>query len=118
MTTLVQDVIALLKTLAPAGGIWYQINTTQPPTYPYIAIQRVVNTSNVSLSGPSDLQNTRFQFDIYSRSVSESMSIEVALEALLAASTITNVPLTSQDFYDDVVKVFRVSKDYSLWARN
>ena len=118
MTTLVQDVQALLATLAPAGGVWYGINTTEPPTYPYIVWQRIVSVANVSLAGPSNRQNTRVQIDIISLTIGEASAIETALEALMAGASIVNVPLSSQDTYEDAIKAFRIIKDFSLWATN
>ena len=44
------------------------------------------------------------QIDIYSRTVSEAASIETAIETLMSASAIVNVPLSSQDLYEDQVK--------------
>lgn len=117
MTTLIEDLQTLLAPLA-SGGSWYGVNTTEPPVYPFIVFNRVVSTPNVSLDGPSDLQNTRVQIDIYSRQISEAASIEAALEAAMVAWPVTNVPLSSMDMYEDTVRAFRVSKDYSVWARN
>ena len=118
MTTLVEDVQALLTALAPAGGVWYGINTTEPPIYPFIVWQRVVSSPNVGLGGPSDQQNTRVQIDIFSTRIQEASAIEMTLEATLAAASIVNVPLSSQDLYEDAIRAFRVSKDYSVWATN
>lgn len=118
MATLVEDLVALLSTLAPAGGVWYGANTNTPPTYPYIVVQRVASEANVALGGPSLMQNTRVQVDIYARSVAESVSIESALEALFAGWSVQNVPLLSQDYFDEEVRAYRVSKDYSVWATN
>lgn len=118
MSTLIEDVGAVIATLAPAGGVWYSVNTQESPQYPYIVYQRISSTANVSLLGASDMQNTRVQIDIYAQQISQAASLETALEAVFAASAISNVPLTSQDFYEDSVKAFRVSKDYSIWATN
>jgi hypothetical protein len=117
MTTLIEDLKALIAPLA-AGGAWYAVNSQQPPTYPYIVFQRIVSTPNVSLSGPSSMQNTRFQIDIYSLSIAEAVGIEDSLEAAMTAWAVQNVPLSSQDFFEDAVRAFRVSKDYSVWATN
>ena len=118
MTTLVEDIQTLLSTLAPAGGVWYGNNTTEPPTYPFIVWQRVVSSPNVGLGGPSDQQNTRIQVDIFSTRIQEATAIETALEAVFAATSIVNVPLSSQDMYEDTIRAFRVSKDYSVWSVN
>lgn len=117
MTVLLEDLQTLLQPLA-VGGAWYGVNTTEPPVYPYVVWQRISSTPNVTLAGQSDLQNTRVQIDIYSRRISEASAIESALEGAMASSAIVNVPLSSQDLYDEMVKAFRVSKDYSVWARN
>lgn len=117
MTTLIEDLQALLNPLS-TGGSHYAVNETEPPVYPFIVFQRIVSTANVNLSGVSDMQNTRVQIDIYARKISEATAIETALEAAFAASSITNVPISSQDLYEDVVKAFRISKDFSVWSKN
>ena len=117
MTTFIEDIQALLSPLA-GGGSWYAVNTVEPPTYPFIAWTRVSSTPNVSLSGPTLLQNTRIQIDIFSRSVKEMFAIEAALEAAFAASAITNVPLSSADAFEDQVRAHRCTKEYSVWSTN
>mgnify|MGYP003336237320 FL=1 len=114
---LVTDIQAVLNPLA-SGGAWYGINTTEPPVYPFIVWQRVVSTTNNTLRGASDLQNTRVQIDIFSRSVSESVSIEDAVESAMASASFTNLLVSSQDIYESEVKAFRITKDYSVWATN
>lgn len=117
-SVLLQDIQALLITLAPAGGVFYGLNTTEPPAYPYIVWQRIASTANVALGGSSAMQNTRIQVDIMSRTIAEVASIETALEAAFAASSIVNVPISSQDIYEDLVRAFHVMKEYSIWATN
>lgn len=117
MTTLIEDLQALLNPLV-AGGSHYQINQLEAPTYPFIVFQRISSTPNVSLTGPSDFQNTRIQVDIFALRVSDTTAIENAVNAAFAASAISNVPLSSQDFYEDPVKAFRISLDFSIWSTN
>lgn len=117
MTTLIEDVQALLQPLA-AGGSWYAVNTTEPPSYPFIVWHRVVSTTNNTFDGASDLQNTRIQVDVFSRQISEANSIADSVTAAFAASSIKNVQISSQDFYEDPVKAYRVSLDFSIWATN
>ena len=118
MTTLIEDVQALLNPLA-SGGAWYGINTQQPPTLPYIVFQRVSSTANVAMGGASALQNTRIQVDIYGDRQSDCETVEQSIEAAMAAwPTWQNVPLLSQDFYEQDVRLYRVSKDYSVWSTN
>ena len=115
MPTLIEQVQALLDPLA-AGGAWYGANTTQQPVYPYIVWQRIVSIPNVSLQGPSDMQNTNVQIDIYARQISQAAGIETAMEAALAAASLSNVPTLSQDFYEPDVKAYRLLKEYSFWS--
>jgi hypothetical protein len=118
MTALIQDVQALLTTVAPAGGVWYAINGTQPPVYPFIVWTRVVSTANACLHGPSNLQNTRIQVDIYSRRISEASALETAVEAAFAAWAVQNVPVSSVDGFEEEVRAYRITKDYSVWSTN
>lgn len=117
MTTLVQDLQTLLAPLV-AGGAWYGGNTQEPPTYPFITWQRVSSTPNVTLDGQTDQQNTRVQIDIIARTVAEAVAIESALEAAMSAWSVVNVPISSQDTYEDEVRAYRISKDYSIWSTN
>lgn len=117
-TTLLQDVQALLATLAPAGGVSYGLNTASPTAYPYIVWRRTASAPNVSLRGPSQLQSTHLQIDIYSRTVAEAAAIETALEAAFTAWSVQNVPLLSFDLVDPDTRAYRVVKEYSVWATN
>lgn len=94
------------------------VNTAEPPQFPFITYQRIISTSNVSLQGQSDVQNTRVQIDIYSLKLTEAFAFESAIEAAFLAWPVQNVALSSQDFYEDALKAFRVSKDYSVWGSN
>ena len=118
MTTLVEDLQSLLNPLA-TGGAWYGANTQQPPVLPYIVFQRITSTANVALGGSSAMQNTRVQIDIYAERQSDCESVEQTIESAFSAwPTWQNVPLLSQDFYEQEVRLYRVSKDYSVWSTN
>ncbi len=118
MSNLQQDIYALLAPIAPAGGVWQLSNTREPPVYPYVVFSRVSSTDNVSLGGPSAMQSTRVQVDMYALKLSEINALETAVETAFKAWAVQNVPLSSQDFYDDQVKAFRTSRDFSVWATN
>ena len=105
-----------MSTIAPAGGVWYAVNITQPPVYPFIVWSRVVSTANAALQGPSDLQNTRVQVDIYSRRISEAVALESAVEAAFAGWAVQNVPVLSADGFEEEVRAYRITKDYSVWS--
>jgi hypothetical protein len=117
MSALIEDLQALLNPLA-AGGAFYALNTTEPPTYPYIVFQRVASDANVALGGPSVLQNTRVQVDVYSLRIAEASAIGKAVDAAFAAWSVQNVPGVLQDLTDDTTRSYRTSRDYSIWAVN
>jgi hypothetical protein len=114
----IEQLQVVLATLAPAGGVFYGVNTAQPPVYPFIVWQRVVSNANAVLQGPTDLQNTRVQVDIYSRSLQQAAQLETALEAAMAAWSVQNVPISSVDVYEEEVRAYRITKDYSIWSTN
>lgn len=118
MTTLVESVQSVLAPLVPAGGSWYQINTAEPPTLPYIVFGRIPSPANVTLQGPSGLQNTRLQIDLYSRSVQELIALGDALETAMAAASFTNVQLTQRDLYEADTKLHRSCYEFSVWSTN
>ncbi len=134
MTKLVEDLQAFIAgAVSPAGGVWYGMNTSQPapsgrPVMPFVTWNRIVSTDNVSLGGPSDLQNTRIQIDAVGDRLSDVEALIDALDVAFAAQAaafaagtpgaIANVPISSQDLYEDAIKAFRRVRDYSVWATN
>lgn len=118
MTTLNQDIQTLLATLAPAGGVFYGLNTAQPVAYPYIVWVRTASDPNVSMRGQSTLQNTNIQIDLYSRAVDQLVALETALEVAFAAWPVQNVPTLSFDMPDPETRAYRTVKEYSVWATN
>jgi hypothetical protein len=126
VSTLLQDIQAALVALAPNGRsanfAWNMVNTAEPAVYPYVIFQRVISTDNNTLSGPTSLQNTRIQVDVIDRQAgaADALATQVRTALLAAFSTFPQacVPLTTFDAYEDAVKAFRVSADYSIWATN
>ena len=121
MTTLVQDIDAALAALAPAGGVWNGANTREPAgaaVVPYIIFLRIVSTVNNSLSGPSNLQNTRVQIDVLDRTYSSAAALAEQVAVAIATAFPQSVQVSSFDTYESVVKAHRVSSDFSIWSTN
>jgi len=124
MATLIQAVETLLDPIA-AGGAWYGINPNEPLATdsvgrpkPYITFQRVVNADNVSLGGPSAMQSTRLQVDYFAPRIADAVALSKAGDNALLAGFVAPyacIPLTSQDLYEEPVRLWRVSRDYSIW---
>lgn len=118
MTVLLQDIQTALAPLA-TGGVWYGVNDSQPAVAPFIVYSRVVSTTNNSLQGPSDLQNTRVQVDVYARTIAQAESISDAVAvAMQSGPWRSSVALSSQDFYEADPRLYRISRDFSVWATN
>lgn len=110
-----QRLYAALDPLA-VGGAWFQINTAEPPTYPFIVFTRVVSPQNVNLNGASDLQNTRVQVDLFVRDDSLLETLEDAIDAAIATAFPQSLPISTQDLYEDAAKAYRSLREYSIWG--
>jgi hypothetical protein len=120
MTTLLEDVAAALDAIVPIGGAWPGMNMLEPPAKaadgtvaPYIVFLRVISVDNVNLQGPSNVQNTRLQVDIFAPRYSDAESTRLAVDA--AMDGMRAIPLSCQDVYEDVPKLFRITREFSLW---
>lgn len=117
MTTLVEQVQAILNPLA-AGGSSFGMNFKQPPIYPYITFFRVVNATDMTMDGPTDMQSTPVQIDCWSKSVSEVMALAASVQAAMLAGLVIGA-ITVRDLPPDPeVKVYRVSLDFNCWSTN
>lgn len=113
--TIQEQLLALLLGTTAAAGRVYPMTAPDGVAKPYIAYQRISANSENILFGSSGLINTRMQIDVYSNTYAEANTIAAQVDALMSAWTVQNVSLSAQDFYEDVVKLFRVSTDYSIW---
>lgn len=96
-----------------AGGVW-NLRAAQNTNPPYIAWQRVISTTNNSLRGASDVQNTRVQIDAYATSYTAADALGSAIEAAVVG--IGAIKISEQDFFEDDTRLYRVSQDFSLWT--
>lgn len=113
--TIQQQLAELLSGATATGTRVYPMAAPDGVLKPFITYQRIsVNSENV-LSGASGLTNTRMQIDVFATTYGEACAIASQVEALMAAWSVQNVSVLSQDFYEDTVKLFRVSADYSIW---
>lgn len=108
---------ALQAILAPlaSGGAW-NLRAASGTVAPYIVWQRIISATNNSLAGASNVQNTRVQIDAYALDYLTADALSTAIETALAASNISSVKLTEQDFFEDDVLLYRISQDFSLWT--
>ena len=113
--TVQEQILALLSGGTAAGTRVYPLTAPDQVVKPYITYQRISSNSENVLSGNSGLTNTRMQIDVYATTYAEATSIAVQVDALMSAWSVQNVSIQLQDFFEDQVKLFRISHDYSLW---
>ena len=113
--TIAQQVLTLLSGATAAGARVYPLTAPDGVQKPYITYQRISSNSENVLCGSSGLTNTRVQIDVYATTYAQATSISAQVEVLMSAWAVQNVSILLQDFFEDQVKLFRISHDYSLW---
>lgn len=113
--TIAEQILALLAGATAAGARVYPLTAPDGVAKPYITYQRISSNSETVLAGSSGLTNTRMQIDVYATTYAQATSIATEVDALMSAWLVQNVSILLQDFYEDQVKLYRISHDYSLW---
>ena len=104
----------LLNALAAGGA--HQDIARQGATAPYLVWLLVASPTNNSLQGASNVQNTRIQVDCYAASQAARQTLADVVVAAMAASSLSNVRLSSQNLYEPEVKLFRTMLEFSIWS--
>lgn len=110
-----QQLVTLLSGATDAGAQVSPLTAPDGTVAPYITYQRISANSENVLSGSSGVVNTRMQIDVYADSYAQAQTIAAQVDALMAAWSVQNVSVLSQDIYEDLVKLYRISQDYSIW---
>lgn len=113
--TIAEQILALLDGGTAAGARVYPLTAPDGAVKPYITYQRISSNSENVLSGNSGLTNTRMQIDVYATTYGQATSIAAQVDALMSVWSVQNVSVLLQDFFEDQVKLYRISHDYSLW---
>lgn len=109
------DIQALLAPLV-SGRCYPLVNTSTAIVKPYLTFQVVSNVPTVSLDGPSNLENRRVQIDVWADTYGAAKSLEATIKTTMQGSSFVNIPLLTQDFYEEETKLYRVSMDFSVWS--
>jgi hypothetical protein len=81
---------------------------------PYMVFQRIATVAENTLADGQSIQHTRFQVDVYEATYEAVQALaQLAINAALALPQC--VQLLEQDLYEGVVKLHRVSLDFSIW---
>jgi hypothetical protein len=111
----IDDRIQVLLNPLASGGAFQDI-AIQGAVTPYIVWMMVTSTTNNSLAGASDVQNTRLQIDCYAATQASRKALADSVVTALAAADFQNVQLTSQNLYEQDVKLFRALLEFSVWS--
>lgn len=117
------DLRTHLLTVAEVGErIFPIVRPSQGPglTLPAITYQRIAGVPMNDLDGDDgNLLNIRMQIDVWATTHDAVKLIAEAVRARMqvAAATFRAVLLLDQDVYEEEVKIFRVSMDFSCWYR-
>jgi hypothetical protein len=81
----------------------------------YITYQNIINSPENTLADGISINNTRMQIDCWADDYSTVKALADSVATALAAASFTNIPKSTRDGYEPVVKKFRVILDYSFW---
>lgn len=110
-----EQLFALLNPLV-SGRCWPSV-AEQGAVAPYIIYQEVVSPTSNTLDGATDLQNFRYQIDIYARSSREVSLISAIIDRVISLSALQNMKLNGHSSRDPDTKLHRSTVDYSIWAK-
>lgn len=114
--TLEDQLFSLLNPLA-AGGCW-PLLAAQGTATPYITYQSVISTTNNTLQGASDTQNTRMQIKAYASTYTAAKLLGKSIDTAMSGAAFTNIKLTDQMLPEPDTRLYCAMLDYSIWSKN
>lgn len=99
-----------------ASGGAHQDIAAQGAVAPYLVWTLITSNINNTLAGASNAQNARVQIDGYATTPTLRRSLGDAIEAALAASSLSNVELTQANHFEHETKLYRITLDFSIWT--
>lgn len=82
---------------------------------PYITYHTVVNSPVVTLDDGVPINNTRMQIDCFASTYPEAKQLAMDIASAMQTASFKVVPRSTQDLYEDAMKIYRVSQDFSIW---
>lgn len=100
-----------------SGRCYPVVNRSVDIVSPYITFQVITATPEVTLDGPCGTENLRVQIDVWAETFGASKSLASQVKAAMQTASFVNVPIMSQDLFEEVTQEHRVSMDYSIWSQ-
>ena len=92
----------------------------QEATLPAITYQRISGQMVANVTTGSELQNARFQIDLWGKSYSDihGTTLQAVVDAMQSSSDFRSVCVTPPiDDYEVDTEQYRVTLDFSVWIR-
>lgn len=123
MSTVEEEIVALLEAHAPLVDLVedriYPQMIAQGVERPAVSYFVVTGQREQCLRGPSDLENSRFQFDCYAQQYLQAKAVARAVtQAIEAATTLGVVAGIKQDLFDPDTRLHRVLLEMSVWRKD
>jgi hypothetical protein len=105
----------------------YPVNLPQNPAVPAVTYQKIGGESEQGMAADHGMTHPLVQFDCFAATYSAAWAVARQVRNALerwsgseAGVTIldTLIEREGQDIYEDDVKLFRVSMDYTIWHRD
>lgn len=115
MTTIQEQLSALLTTIAP-NGISPEI-AVQNSAYPYLVYRRLPSSiaNTLSGNGAPPINNTIFEISSWAATYGDAVTLAASVAAAMQGWIVQNVLTRELDLYEGDVRAFRVIQDYSVW---
>lgn len=114
--TMLENLYALLQNgSTSAGNNIFPNVAPDSPARTYVVYQRIFSNSENVLSGNTGLVNTRVQLDMFSETALGVQALANQVDALMNGWAVQNVSLGSSDSFEEPVRLYRVTAEYSVW---
>lgn len=113
--TIEADLFTLLSSGTDAGSRVYPLVAPDSPVKPYLVYQRIFGNSENLMRGQAGIINTRFQIDCYADTFLAARVLFNQVDTKFSGWAIQNVSISNLDLYEQDVKLYRVTADYSVW---
>ena len=113
MADIEPQLVGVLETVLPAAV--YPLLAQQSQAGDYLTYHNAANKPLWTLENGPAINNTIMQVDCWSDSYAGAKALAASVALALEGWSVQNVPGTSRDLYEEAIKKFRVSLDYSIW---
>ncbi len=101
---------------AVVGSGIYPVIIPQDAAFPAITYTRISGGQQNDLTGYEGTENPRMQIDVWGKTYAAVKDLAAKVRAAMnAAITFSAIQISDQDLYEDDMKIYRVSMDFSVW---